>query len=255
MKVFLAGLSAVAGREQFIKVIKETHPFLLESYAYINEHEIKLLADYGDFMLDSGAFTFRQNTKTEMDWKDFVRKYAKFVVEYDIKKFFELDIDPLIGYDAVKEIRQELDKLTGRPCIPVWHLNRGLKDFEETTKQYPYVALGGIAGATKGSAAGKKYESSFSTLIKIAHRNGAKIHGLGYTSMANLKKYHFDSVDSTAWLVGNRVGFMYHFDNKGMLHRIDRPPGFKINKEKVMDLRVHNFHEWIKFQKWVEKNW
>lgn len=255
MKIFLAGTGHMAYKEEFQKVIKQYRPFVLESFAYMNNYGITLLPHYGDFLLDSGAFTFRQSVKKEVDWNEYVNRYAKFIVDYDVKKYFELDIDSIVGYDEVKNIRKKLEQLTGRPSIPVWHINRGLKDFEETTKEYPYVSLGGIAGSTKGSKTGKKYESAFPTLIRIAHKNGAKIHGLGYTSKTKLKHYHFDSVDSTAWTMGGRIGCIYHFDNQGKMRQIDHPSGYRINKEKMLDLQIHNLTQWINFQKWAEKNW
>ena len=86
-------------------------------------------------------------------------------------------------------------------------------------------------------------------MIAEAHRRGAKIHGLGFTSLDWLPKCHFDSVDSTAWTAGNRFGYVYKFNGKKMT-RIDRP-----DNKKLGDLRavaLNNYTEWIKFQKYAE---
>lgn len=225
--------------------------FILESFYYANEFtEQVIIPNCKDFLLDSGAFTFVYGTKKEIDWNDYIKRYTDFINKNQIKKYFELDIDNIVGYDTVIEIRKKLEKLTGIKPIPVWHPSRGLKDFEETTKEYPYVALGGIAGAKKGSKQVKIYEKNFNQFINIAHSNGAKIHGLGYTSLTGLKKYHFDSVDSTSWLAGNKYGMVYWFDGK-TLQKIDKKPGQRVKTNQVI---LHNFNEWKKFSQYAERN-
>ena len=116
-------------------------------------------------------------------------------------------------------------------------------------KEYPYVALGGIVTQ---EVPRQTYEKAFPWFIKTAHEYGAKIHGLGYTSLEGLHKYHFDSVDSTAWLYGNRGGYLYKFNPRtGLIDKIDAPKGMRL---KSQESAMHNFKEWIKFQEYAEKH-
>ena len=252
MRLFLAGLSSVGRYERFVNAIKGNRPYALESYAYMNQDLINLLPYFDDFLLDSGTFTFVKKAKTKIDWKKYVAEYEKFIDDNRNEKYFELDIDALIGYEGVKEIRKELERQTKTQCIPVWHISRGLKDFEETTKKYPYVAVGGINFIKRGLL--EKYKSSFPTLIRIAHQNGAKLHGLGYTSLKGIKKHHFDSVDSTTWITGKKFGRLFKFEN-GEMKVINKPQGYRYKKEKGMDVLYHDILEWMKYQKYVDKNY
>ena len=225
--------------------------YVLESFAYIKADDIliPLIPYFKGFMLDSGAFTFLQQQKQKniaVDFDAYLDKYITFIQEQRISQFFELDIDPIVGYDKVKEYRKRLEQRVGMQCIPVWHRSRGRNEFLRLCDEYPYVALGGIAiGEIKQTE--HKY---FSWFIREAHRRGAKIHGLGYTNLKGLRKYHFDSVDSSSWTSGNRFGHVYRFNGR-TLEKIPKPEGTRVNPQKTA---VNNFTEWVKFAQYAEKH-
>lgn len=35
--------------------------------------------------------------KAAVNWDEYVEEYAEFIIKYDIKLFFELDIDAIVG--------------------------------------------------------------------------------------------------------------------------------------------------------------
>jgi hypothetical protein len=82
----------------------------------------------------------------------------------------------------------------------------------------------------------------------MAHRENARIHGLGFTLTSGLKDYKFDSVDSTAWLYGNRGGFLYMFNGKDII-KYDKPKGTRL---KSKETAIHNFWEWVKYSEYLE---
>ncbi|HOQ49490.1 MAG TPA: hypothetical protein PLV01_06660, partial [Candidatus Kapabacteria bacterium] len=161
-----------------------------------------------------------------------------------IDLFFELDIDCIIGYDNVRKLRNKIEAKTGKQPIPVWHRSRGKDDFIAICKDYKYVAVGGIA--IKDIKPSEHKYLNF--LCDIAHENGAKIHGLGFMKR-DFKKYRFDSVDTTAWVYGNRCGFVYKFNGEEMV-RIKKPEGTKLIAREV---RVHNVWEWVKYSEYLEE--
>lgn len=244
MQVYLAGVAPWKETGMYDEAIKTHRPYILESFYYANEDTERLLPYFGDFLLDSGAFTFMQNAKAGVNWEEYIERYADFINRNKVNKFFELDIDSIVGYSKVLEYRRKLENLTGKQPIPVWHKSRGIKEFKKMCDEYSYVSIGGIVA----KEIRREQYVAFPSMISEAHRRGAKIHGLGFTSLDWLPKCHFDSVDSTAWTTGNRFGFVYQFNGTTMVKH-DVPKGKRLDGRKGA---LINYIEWVKFQKYAE---
>ncbi len=216
---------------------------ILESFYYADEWTEWAIPKLSKFLLDSGAFTFFSSGK-HVDWDDYLCRYADFINKNNVKLFFELDIDPLVGYENVLKIRKKLESKTGKKSIPVWHKSRGRDEFLKMCDEYEYVALGGIVSK---EITREEYKY-FPWFINEAHKRGAKIHGLGFTSMTGLPKYHFDSVDSSSWTTGNRFGRVHKFDGK-TVKTYDRPEGCRFKSPR--EVAINNFNEWVKFSKYA----
>lgn len=250
MKICLAGTSAITDvNKDYVKNVK----YLLESFYSIKEWQIPFIKSADLFLLDSGAFTMftKGHNLTEKDWDDYVTNYINFINKYDVKYFFELDVDRILGIKKVEEIRARIERETGKKCIPVWHKERGWKYFEKMCEEYDYVAIGGIAKNPNG----KQIEKLFPYFIKCAHKHKCKIHGLGYTSANGLRKYHFDTVDSIAWKSANIYGNMTLFGKDGSMKQYHRPEGTRLKSgENYSILELHQLKEWIKFQEYADKH-
>lgn len=253
MKIYLAG-GITTGNihadkiEGVLQKIKSAGLKLnvLESFFDIRKRRSTNLYRYVDsLMIDSGAFSFVQSGK-HVDWDEYVDNYINYINENKIKLFFELDIDKLIGYERVKEIRRKIERGTTKQVIPVWHKRLGKEEFLKMCDEYNYVAIGGIV-SKEISKDEYKYFPSF---IREAHKRGAKIHGLGFTHPKYLSLCHFDSVDSSTWTIGNRFGRIAHFDEK-IIQQHSRPPGTRIIS---LPLSIHNFTQWVKFSNYAERN-
>lgn len=223
---------------------------ILESFYYI-KNDLSFL-NASNILIDSGAFTFMNNLHKKVkisDFDDYVVKYANFLKNNKIKKYFELDIDAVTSIEHVEEIRKYLEKETKTPSIPVWHVERGIDYYKKMCKDYNYIAIGGMVSNKLKVLDNKKLNS----LVNYAHRQGVKVHGLGFTGFRNLKKVHFDSVDSSSWTTGARYANFYKFDPKtGNIKATKKKPNQKMIDSKL--LNKHNLEEWIKFQKWAEVN-
>ena len=245
MKVFLAGTS---GEQKNADIIRAS-PYILESFYYIKPWQYELIHTSKMFLLDSGAFTFFSNGKNQ-DWNEYLIRYADFINKHDVQYFFELDIDDLIGYERVLELRKKLVEYTGKKPIPVWHISRGKQDYIDMCKEFDYVAIGGLVGTESNSKRQKLLEKSFPWFINVAHKNGAKIHALGYTKVKTFEQYHFDSVDSTRWNC-SRFGRLEYFDGKTIQPLDKRKEGKCIKKgDSAKKVMRFTFGEWIKFQKY-----
>lgn len=240
MRVFLA---ATSDKNFCIKEIKKID-YILESFYYIQDWQLPIIERCKMFLLDSGAFTFMNNFKGKINWEEYIDKYANFINKNNIKHFFELDIDTLVGYKKVKEYRKYLEDKTQKKCIPVWHKSRGLEEWKKLTKEYDYVAIGGIV-IKEIKQADYKY---FLPLLEIAKKNKCKVHGLGFTNLKSLDKYKFYSVDSTSWKSGGRFGQLYIFNGNTLIQK-------SFNNKRIIDYKnadKFNLKEWVKFQKYAD---
>ena len=240
MKLFLAG---TAGDKDI--VLENKPKYVLESFYYIKDWQIRLIKECDMFLLDSGAFTFMNSNKGNINWDEYVERYAEFINKYDVKYFFELDIDSVVGIKEVERLRRILEKRTGKQSIPVWHVSRGKDYFIKMCQEYDYVAFGGILTDGLSSKVILKYLPWFT---QTAHRYNCKIHALGLTCKG-VETYGVDSADSTSWLSGARFGAIYSFKNGAL-----KSTSFKnrriVNPKKANE---HNLKEWIKYQKYLDK--
>lgn len=218
---------------------------ILESFYYVSEWQTRNIHRFKRFMLDSGAFTFVFGSKKHVNIEDYTERYIEYINENNVEYFFEMDIDAIVGYEKVKQIRKHIEEKTNRQVIPVFHYERGKNEWLRMCDEYDYVAIGGIAVA-KGR---RKIEPYIPWLTSQAHKRGTKVHGLGYTNLGNLSNTGFDSVDSSAWLYGNRGGFVYHWDGNKM-QKINVPKGKKLDSRAAAR---HNFMEWVKMGESLER--
>jgi hypothetical protein len=223
--------------------------YRLESFFHISKKEIPYINKYKRFLLDSGAFGYLAGKDARgVDWDKYIHKYANFIIDNNIKYFFELDIDPIIGLENVEILRKNLENKTNRKCIPVWHKSRGKEKWLSIIKDYGYVAIGGIV--TKEIT--KNEYKFFNWFLSHAKKNDCKVHGLGFTAIRELHKYKFYSVDSTNWQFGNRYGnIIYEYKDGKLLQHNGKKDNTRIKHAKVAK---HNFFEWVKFSKYAEKN-
>lgn len=217
----------------------------LESFFYVRDDNTfrQMLPKYRqNVIIDSGAFTFIMNGDQGIDIDSFTDQYIEFLQEYDYDLFFEMDVDKVHGFAKVKRLRKRIEQKTGKPSIPVFHMDRGLRDFRAMCRDYNYIALG--VGGKDFSFTDHK---AFNTFVAHAHRENAKVHGLGITGMTVLSKVPFDSVDSSSWTAGNRYKQVQQFDG-----RFVKNVKVNLDGKRLVDgegLARHNLRQWISFSK------
>lgn len=247
MRVYFAGCGGMMKDILSQKTDEELKEiYLLQTFAKNESWFVPYFKRMKDVILDSGAFTFMSGGKTKMTWDEYVEKYAYFIKKVGVKHFIELDIDSIVGYEEVKRLRKKLVFLTNAQPIPVWHKTRGKDEFLHMCDEFSYVALGGFAIKNW-----KRKDYKFIPwFINEAHKRNSEIHGLGFTNTTKLSTFKFDSVDSSTWTMGNRIGVAYKFDGK-RIHLITRPDGTRVANRQL--LAQHNFDEWLKFQQYAEE--
>lgn len=256
MRLFISSLFNNIHQVKFETV--EKVKYMLESYFYLSKNskykqqflEIMIERNKADyFLLDSGAFSFMNGKEiTEQQLDDYCEQYVDFINKYHIKRFVELDVDAIFGYEKALEYRKFIEQKTGRQCIPIWHKSRGIDKFKKLVADYKYIGLGGIAIKVI-----KKNEYQyFADLNKYAKYYGTKIHAMGFTPSHDIKQYGFYSGDSSSWNAGARFGNVYVF-KKDRIVVNKRPANCRINKKYSPLITDKSLSEWVKYQKYVDR--
>lgn len=220
----------------------------LMSYYYIKSKED--LAEYirdnsEEVLIDSGAHSFQFGKK--VNWVEYTKAYAEFIKRFDrpnVVGYFEMDIENIIGYDKVLELRKILESVSDK-IIPVWHPDRGIKDYLEMCKKYHdrVIAIGGFRGTDIK-------DEQFIMFVKTAKRYNCKVHCLGMTRKDVLDKVPFDFVDSSSWKQNGIYGII---NGKGKVtkefSKVKRHVVFLENYKVGMKMQEHYYKKWKKICK------
>lgn len=248
MKVFLAATSQGMSSKDREETFKKQKPlFVLETFfngEKLCDRALNLVGN-NNFLLDSGAFSYmngKEITKQELDV--FVDKYISYIKSRDIKYYMEMDVDVIFGIKQVEKWRHKIEISTGKKCIPVWHLNRGIEYWKKMCSEYDYVAIGGLVTGMK-----KQNYPLIKQMINYANSKGVKVHGLGFTKTKILREFKFYSVDSSSWSLSAVRGNQIHHFKDGVIEQRQIDKKDKINyKTNGSLLASHNMKEWIKYQ-------
>lgn len=247
MKIFLSALEASNdwnGKPLSYFLHKKGIKFLynLMSYFYLNKQTQvgEFIRDNSEeILIDSGAHSF-QKGKT-VDWLNYTKEYADFIVKFDkpnVIGYFEMDVDNIIGYEKVLELRKILESVSDK-IIPVWHKNRGVEDYKKMCEQY----AGKIVAVTGFKNEDIKDEQ-YLMFLKEAKKYNCKVHCLGMTRKKLLDSVPFDYADSSSW------------KQQALFGRIN---GKKVDKDFSRKHRylvlLESYKEAMKMQEYYHRKW
>lgn len=220
----------------------------LMSYYYIKNkakgEKCEFIRDNSEeILIDSGAHSFQFGIKT--NFKQYVKDYAQFIKEFDrpnVVGYFEMDIENVVGMDAVLDMRKQLEEVTDK-IIPVWHKNRGIDNFVEMCEQYAgkLIAIGGFRGTDIK-------DNQYLMFMKEAKKHNCKVHCLGMTRPEVLNKVPFDYTDSASWHMSTIYGRPYNSNNG---KKFAKPQSERERAEQ----QVYNYEQAIKQQEHYYRKW
>lgn len=214
----------------------------LISYYYIKNRKgiAEFIRDNSEeILIDSGAHSFQKGTK--VNWDTYTKDYANFIKEFDrpnVIGYFEMDVDNIIGYQKVLELRKVLELVSDK-IIPVWHKNRGLGEYKKMCKDY----AGKIVAITGFKNEDIKDEQ-YLMFLKYAKQYHCKVHCLGMTRKTILDQAPFDYVDSSSWkqsAIYGRVG--------------DKKVTKEFSKKSREVVFLENYKHAMKMQDYYKKKW
>lgn len=250
MKIFLSAIenAQASGKNgmsvaEIITKKKIKMKYNLMSYYYIKS---KIpLAEYirdntEEILIDSGAHSFQKGKK--VDWDKYTEEYAKFIKKFDrpnVIGYFEMDVDNIIGYPKVLELRKKLKKVSDK-IIPVWHKSRGLDDFKKMCQEYSGKIIA-ITGFKNEDIKDEQYLM----FLKYAKKYNCKVHCLGMTREKILDKVPFDYCDSSSWVQSSIFG---RIDKKGKVSK-------QFSRTKREIVFIENYKQGMKMQKYYYNKW
>lgn len=176
----------------------DAKPSVLFSYAYANKGILACALSPGvhSWALDSGAFTAHQTGKQVPLEKYIAYCHARLADLRPPETIFALDV---IGdWRASLKNTEEMWK-AGIEAVPCFHLGEPESALMSMARDYPMLAIGGIARAIRGDQRLRFVQQCFARVWP------KKIHGFGITD-ATCDAVPFWSVDSTAWYMGPTMG-------------------------------------------------
>ena len=239
MKIFL---SAIEGNLDLVKKIGKMNFNLMSYYGIRKKRDTAnyIRDNSKEIMIDSGAFSFQRGKK--VDWLEYTKEYAEFIKEFDrpnVVGYFEMDVDNIIGYDKVLELRKILEGVSNK-IIPVWHKNRGIEEYRKMCRDYK-----GKTVAITGFKNEDIKDEQYIMFLKYAKKYNCRLHCLGMTRKKILDKVPFDYVDSSSWLQEAVYG---KITNKGKVSK----QFSKVNRDIVF---LENYKEAMKMQKYYYDKW
>ena len=185
MKVFLSALenAAASGSGQQLayymadKDIRLKYNLMSYYYARKKPELTEFIRDHSELiMIDSGAHSFQKGL--HVDWEAYTDQYAEFIQRFDrshVVGYFEMDVDNVIGYDRVLQLRGRLEAVSDK-IIPVWHKGRGITEFKRMCQDY----AGRIVAVT-GFKNEDIQDHQYLMFLKYAWDHGCRVHCLGMT--------------------------------------------------------------------------
>lgn len=253
MKIFLSAIEGGSsctddGQHMFIDYILKEKPNLkmkwnLVSFYYIKEapRTFEKIKDHSELLLvDSGAHSFQKGKS--VNWEEYTKEYMKFIQQNDsenILGYFEMDVDNIIGYDKVLELRSMLESVSDK-IIPVWHKNRGIDEFKKMCQDYAGKIIA-ITGFKNEDIKDEQYLM----FLKYAKKYNCKVHCLGMTRKKILDTVPFDYVDSSSWVQQSIYG---RIGNKGKVSK-------EYSKKHRLTVVLCNYLDAMEKQEYYYKKW
>ena len=170
-------------------------PALLVSYVYLEKFlKMRQQYCYRDWVLDSGAFS-AYNSGTEIKLQDYIDCCKQLLAtDPTLTEIYSLDV---IGdYKASRSNTEEMWK-QGVEAIPCFHVGSPENELKAMAKDYPKIALGGVA--LMNGQRDKKFKWAQQCFARVWPK---PIHGFAFSSENMVMSLPWHSVDATSWEIG-----------------------------------------------------
>ena len=149
-----------------------------------------------------------------------------------------MDVDNIIGYEKVLELRKILESVSNK-IIPVWHKNRGIEEYKKMCKEYA-----GRVIAITGFKNEDIKDNQYMMFLKYARKYNCKVHCLGMTRKKILDEVPFDFADSSSWKQASIYG---RIGNRKVSKEFSKTKRYIVMAESFklgMQMQEHYYMKW-----------
>lgn len=235
MNIYIAGafmIGFMPGQLSHLKLspfeqsIVTATPHNLDSYHYIHKQSIvdDIRRIGGKTFLDSGAFsawTLGKPINID-DYIDYVHRNVDIIrVDEGTLMFSVLDG---IGDAKLTWENQAYMERKGLRPLPCFHAGEDFAYLDWYVKNYEYITLGGMVGASSDTLIKWLDIVWDKHLLDGAGKPRIKVHGFGITAVPIMERYPWWSVDSSSWAQTARYGSILMPEGLGQLEVSNRSP-------------------------------
>lgn len=217
---------------------------ILMSYIYYiknRKQTIQILKEfpYNDIIIDSGVFTFLNNKSLKLDLDEYSTQYMRFLKEFQIQKYVEIDLYDRYSIERIEAIRKKIEDYTGIPSIPVVHKYINPDYFQKLIEEYDYIAI-----SMSSTRRTKNTLKLINPLTMKAHSKNCKVHLLGIFDKD--KNFVADSCDFANITISTVNGLQYEII-EGKLKTKRLPKDNKLDRDKLYFHNLETVKKYIKY--------
>lgn len=221
MQIYMAAVysnSYMPGMNRYVKLnerergIVENIPHILESWHYVGKQSFvdHMKANGAKIFLDSGAFSaFTLGVELSVeDYCNYIYRNLD-IIRFEDGNMMASVLDG-IG-DAQKTFQNQMEMElrlapVGLRPLPCFHFGEDMRYLDYYVRNYDYITLGGMVGATTEQL--RKWLSKVweSHLLDGSGRAKIKVHGFGITSVPLMEEFDWYSCDSSSWIQSAAFG-------------------------------------------------
>lgn len=223
MHIYMAAVysnSYMPGMNRYVKLndrerdIVTNLPHILESWHYVGKQAaVDAMRENGaKIFLDSGAFsafTLGVELKVE-DYVSYIYRNWDIIRDEDgnmMASVLDGIGDAQKTYDNQMEMERQFQKrgMNARP-LPCFHFEEDPRYLDHYVKNYDYITLGGMVGATTDQLRNWLERVWENHLLDGSGRAKIKVHGFGITSLPLMEEFDWYSCDSSSWIQSAAFG-------------------------------------------------
>jgi hypothetical protein len=206
--------SYMAGQNRYVKLednerqIVHSLPNVLESWHYVGKPAfVEAMRENGaKVFLDSGAFSaYTLGVTLSVDaYCDYIKQNSDIIREED--GVLMASVLDGIGDARKTGINQEAMEAQGVRPLPCFHFGEPPEYLEWYVKNYDYITLGGMVGASTAQLREWLEKVWQGYLLDGSGRARIKVHGFGITAVPLMEEFDWYSCDSSSWIQSAAFG-------------------------------------------------